>query len=70
MKKLLAALIVLAGPAFADNTGPSPQAGKDQPGMTKGAKESGAMDTTGMSPSKGNMKREKDGAPARKEEKK
>ena len=63
MKMLVAALIVLAGPAFADNTGPLPQSGKEQPGMTNGAKPSGAMDTTGMSPTKGNVKREKDGAP-------
>jgi len=36
----------------------------EKPGMTNGAKQDGSMDTTGMSPSKGNIKREKDGAPA------
>jgi hypothetical protein len=37
----------------------------DKPGMTDGAKQNGSMDTTGMSTTKGNMKREKkDGAPA------
>lgn len=65
MKWLIAALIVLSGPAFADNTGPLPQTGMEQPGKTNGAKENGAMDTTGMSPTKGNMKREKDGGPAK-----
>jgi hypothetical protein len=33
-------------------------------GMTDGAKQNGAMDTTGMNTAKGNLKREKDGAPA------
>jgi hypothetical protein len=32
--------------------------------MTNGAKENGSMDTTGMSSTKGNVKREKDGAPS------
>jgi hypothetical protein len=50
----------LSGAAFAQNTGPAPQTGMEQPGMTNGAKPNGAMDTTGMSPTKGNMKREKD----------
>lgn len=72
MKKLISivALMFLCGPAFAQNTGPTPQAGMDKPGMTNGAKESGAMDTTGMSPAKGNIKRDKDGAPAPRSEKK
>jgi len=42
----------------------------DKPGVTNGAKQNGAMATTGMSPTKGNMKREKDGAPSKKEDKK
>jgi hypothetical protein len=72
MKKfiIVTALGLLCGRAFAQDTGPAPQTGMDKPGMTSGAKENGAMDTTGMSPTKGNIKREKDGAPARKEEKK
>lgn len=49
---------------LAQNTGPAPQAGMEKPGMTNGAKQDGSMDTTGMSPAKGNIKREKDGAPA------
>jgi hypothetical protein len=70
MKRLLASLIVLSSPAFAQNTGPAPQTGMEKPGMTNGAKENGAMDTTGMSTTKGNIKREKDGAPSRRDEKK
>jgi hypothetical protein len=31
--------------------------------MTNGAKPDGSMDTTGMSSTKGNIKRDKDGAP-------
>jgi len=54
----------MSGAAFAQNTGPVPQAGMEKPGMTKGAKPDGSMDTTGMSSTKGNIKREKDGAPA------
>ena len=38
--------------------------------MMNGAKENGAMDTTGMSATKGNIKRDKDGEAAKKEEKK
>jgi len=70
MKKFITALTLLCGSAFAQNTGPAPQTGMDKPGMTNGAKQNGSMDTTGMSPTKGNIKREKDGAPAKKEEKK
>ena len=74
MKKFLVvtAITVLCGPAFAQNTGPAPQTGMEKPGTTDGAKESGAMDTTGMSTTKGNIKRDKDGAPApdKREEKK
>jgi hypothetical protein len=66
----IAALALLCGSAFAQNTGPAPQTGMEKPGMTSGAKESGAMDTTGMSTAKGNMKRDKDGAPAPKDAKK
>jgi hypothetical protein len=61
---------LLCGPAFAQNTGPAPQTGMEKPGTTNGAKENGAMDTTGMSTAKGNIKRDKDGAPAPKDEKK
>ena len=66
MKRLVAvaAFSMMCGPAFAQNTGPAPQAGMEKPGMTNGAGESGAMDTTGMSSNKGNIKREKDGSPA------
>ncbi|MBR1122706.1 hypothetical protein JQ628_14355 [Bradyrhizobium lablabi] len=50
MKQLIAAaaVILMCGPAFADNTGPAPQTGMDHPEVTKGARESGAMDTTGV----------------------
>lgn len=72
MKGLItvASLTLLWGSALAQNTGPAPQTGMEKPGMTQGAKENGAMDTTGMSATKGNVKREKDGAPAPKDEKK
>jgi len=72
MKKLIAVttLALLCGSAFAQNTGPAPQTGMEKPGTTNGAKENGAMDTTGMSTAKGNIKRDKDGAPAPKDEKK
>ena len=58
------------GSAFAQNIGPAPQTGMEKPGVTNGAKPDGSMDTTGMSASNGNIKREKDGAPAPKPEKK
>ena len=45
-------------------------AGMEKPGTTNGAKPDGSMDTTGMSATKGNIKRGKDGAPAPKDEKK
>jgi len=66
MKKLIiaTALTILCGSAFAQNTGPTPQTGMEKPGTTNGAKENGAMDTTGMSATKGNIKRDKDAAPA------
>ncbi|TYL81644.1 hypothetical protein [Bradyrhizobium cytisi] len=72
MKGLItvAAVTLLWGSALAQNTGPAPQTGMEKPGITQGAKENGAMDTTGMSATKGNVKREKDGAPAPKDEKK
>ena len=63
-------LTLLCGPAFAQNTGPAPQTGMEKPGMTNGAKENGAMDTTGTSITKGNIKRDKDGAPAPKDQRK
>ena len=71
MKKLVTvtAVTLLCGPAFAQNTGPAPQTGMERPGTTSGAKPDGSMDTTGMSATKGNIKRDKDGAPAPKDEK-
>jgi hypothetical protein len=71
MKTLVAAasLALLGGSALAQNTGPAPQTGMEKPGKTSGAKPDGSMDTTGMSATKGNIKREKDGAPAPKDEK-
>ena len=43
------AFILACGSALAGDRGPLPQTGKDHPEVTKGAKESGAMDirTTG-----------------------
>ncbi|KRR27104.1 hypothetical protein CQ14_34100 [Bradyrhizobium lablabi] len=72
MKKLItvAVLALLCGSVFAQNTGPAPQTGMEKPGTTSGAKPDGSMDTTGMSATKGNIKRDKDGAPAPKGEKK
>lgn len=66
MKKLIAVttFALISGAAFAQNAGPAPQTGMEKPGMTKGAKPDGSMDTTGMSSTKGNIKRDKDGAPA------
>jgi hypothetical protein len=66
MKKFIAAgaFALMCGSAFAQNSGPAPQTGMEKPGMTNGAKQNGSMDTTGMSATKGNIKREKDGAPA------
>jgi hypothetical protein len=63
-------LALLSGSAFAQNTGPAPQTGMEKPGTTNGAKPDSSMDTTGMSATKGNIKRSKDGAPAPKDEKK
>jgi len=45
MKKLVAIFLLLFAPAFAQDRGPLPQTGLDRPEVTKGAKESGAMDT-------------------------
>ena len=73
MKKLVTvtAVTLLCGSAFAQNTGPVPQTGMEKPGTTSGAKPDGSMDdTTGMSATKGNIKRDKDGAPAPKDAKK
>jgi hypothetical protein len=72
MKKFftLVASTLLCGSAFAQNTGPAPQTGMEKPGMSNGAKPDGSMDTTGMSAAKGNIKRDKDGAPGPKDEKK
>jgi hypothetical protein len=58
------AFTLICGSAVAQNAGPAPQTGMEKPGMTNGAKQNGSMNTTGMSTTKGNIKREKDGAPA------
>jgi hypothetical protein len=50
--------------ALAQNSGPAPQSGMEKPGMTNGTRKDGSMDTIGMSATKGNTKRDKDGAPA------
>jgi hypothetical protein len=47
MGKLVAALLLLSAPAFAQNSAPLPQTGLEHPEVVKGAKESGAMDTRG-----------------------
>jgi hypothetical protein len=72
MKKFITvtAFVLMWGTAFAQNTGPAPQTGMEKPGTTNGAKPDGSMDTTGMSTTKGNIKRDTDGAPAPKDEKK
>jgi hypothetical protein len=71
MKSIIAcATLLLCGVAFAQNTGPAPQTGMEKPAMTKGAKQDGKMDTTGMSAAKGNVKRDRDGAPAQPDVKK
>ena len=72
MKTLVAAAVfsLMCGSASAQNTGPAPQTGMEKPGTTNGAKPDSSMDTTGMSATKGNIKRDKDGAPAPKDEKK
>jgi hypothetical protein len=66
MKTLVAVTVfaLICGAAFAQNAGPAPQTGMEKPGTVSGAKPDGSMDTTGMSSTKGNIKREKDGAPA------
>lgn len=66
MLRIAAALLLAlaSGRAAAQNTGPAPQTGMEKPGMTQGAKPDGKMDTSGMSPTKGNVKRQQDGAPA------
>jgi hypothetical protein len=65
MKRLIAvtAFAFMSGAASAQNAGPAPQTGMERPGMTNGAKPDGSMDTSGMSSTKGNIKRDKDGAP-------
>ncbi len=67
---IAAALTLVCDWAFAQNTGPAPQTGMEKPGTTDGAKPDGSMNTSGTSVSKGNIKRETDGAPAPKNEKK
>jgi len=55
MNRAIAATVfaLMCGSALAGDTGPLPQTGKDDPRVTKGAKESGAMDTTGAATNKG-----------------
>jgi hypothetical protein len=56
MKKLAVIFLLLSAPAIGQDKGPLPQTGLEHPEVTKGAKESGAMDirkdkakgTTGM----------------------
>jgi hypothetical protein len=66
MKGLIAvtAYTLMCGSALAQDKGPAPQSGMEKPGMTDGAKQNGAMDTTGMNTTKGNRKRESDGSSA------
>ena len=64
MLSIVAALTLIGGTAAAQNTGPAPQTGMEKPGTTSGAKPDGKMDTSGMSATKVNVKREQDGAPA------
>jgi hypothetical protein len=45
VKKLAVIFLLVSAPAFAQDKGPLPQTGLDRPEVTKGAKESGAMDT-------------------------
>lgn len=49
MKRIVAvaAFAVMCGSALAQDKGPAPQTGMDHPEVTKGARENGAMDTTG-----------------------
>jgi hypothetical protein len=54
-----AAIALLCGSAFAQNTGPAPQTGMEKPGTTSGAKADGSMDTTGMSATKGKRIRDR-----------
>ena len=70
MKKLVVATAVVVVRGLRTEHWPRPQTGMEQPGMTNGAKPNGAMDISGMNPAKGNMKREKDGAPGKKDHKK
>ena len=55
MKRTIALTMfaLMCGSAFAGDTGPLPQTGKDHPAVTKGAKESGAMDTRGAATNEG-----------------
>ena len=66
----IAALTLLCGSPPCSEHRPAPQTGMEKPGTTNGAKPDGSMDTTGMSTTKGNIKRDKDSAPAPKDEKK
>jgi hypothetical protein len=48
MKQLLAVAVAIltSGTAHAQDRGPAPQTGKEHPEVLRGAKESGAMETT------------------------
>ncbi|MBR0719575.1 hypothetical protein [Bradyrhizobium liaoningense] len=59
MGKLIAALLFLSAPAFAQNSGPLPQTGMEHPDVLKGAKENSAMDTTKGKGTTGMSKRSK-----------
>ncbi len=61
---VVGAFSLICSLAFAQNSGPAPQSGMEKPGMINGARKDGSMDTSGMSAAKGNIKRDKDGAPA------
>lgn len=68
MKTLVAAaaLAFIGSAALAQDRGPAPQSGMEKPGMTDGAKQSGAMDTTGAATAKGGAKQSNSPAPATK----
>lgn len=55
-------LTLIAGAAFAQDTGPAPQSGMERPENTNGATQSGAMDTTGMDVKRANKSGMKDTA--------
>ncbi|VIO73929.1 hypothetical protein CI1B_59020 [Bradyrhizobium ivorense] len=62
MNKLVvvAALALMCGPAFAQDTGPAPQTGMERPENINGATPKGSMDTTGMNVNRANKPDAKD----------